>query len=139
MGDPLATPAEEVPGADLAEATFLLLDTRPEGYDGVSGSAALATHDNGTTVTLRMSGLIAGVDYISHLHAGTCAEAGGDHYKFDLDGPDMPPNEIHLAFTADAEGSGFMTAENAQVATGARSVVVHPVSDLDATLACAGF
>jgi hypothetical protein len=138
MGDPDATPAYEVEGADLTTGTFLLLDTRPEGYDDVVGEANLARHDGGTTVTIELIGLEADADYISHLHEGDCADNGGDHYKFDPKGSDMPPNEIHLAFVADAEGGGFMTAENHMVAEeDARSVVVHPVDLLDNKIACA--
>ena len=52
----------------------------------------------------------------------------------------MPPNEIHLAFTAAADGTGFMTAENDQtVGPDARSVVVHPIELLDNKVACAEF
>lgn len=140
MGDPMATPAEEVPGAELVTAPLVLLDTRPEGYDDTTGTVALARHEAGTTVTIRLEGLTPGVDYIAHVHEGSCADAGGPHFKFDPDGADVPPNEIHLAFSAAADGTGFMTAENDQTAgSTARSVVVHPVELLDNTLACFEF
>ena len=140
MGDANATAAYDVSDAELMSATFALLETRPPGYDTTAGEAWLARHDAGTTVTIRLSGLVADTRYIAHVHEGSCADLGGDHFKFDRDGSDMPPNEIHLAFNADADGSGFMTAENEAVAgETARSVVVHPVDLLDNKLACAEF
>jgi hypothetical protein len=138
MGDPDAIPAYEVEGAELTTGTFILLDTRPEGYDDVIGEANLARHDGGTTVTIELAGLVADVDYIAHVHEGDCADNGGNHYKFDPEGGDMPPNEIHLAFVADDGGAGFMTAEHGMVAgEDARSIVVHPVDLLDNKIACA--
>ena len=140
MGDAVATRADEVAGADLVSAQFGLLDTRPPGYDDVAGNAWLARHDMGTTVTLELTGLQPGISYIAHVHEGTCAEAGGDHFKFDPNGSEMPPNEIHLAFVGADDGRGFMTAENhAVVGENARSVVVHPIELLDNKLACAEF
>ncbi|MEM8902338.1 MAG: hypothetical protein AAGA17_01315 [Actinomycetota bacterium] len=140
MGDPEATPAEEVPGADLATGEFVLLDTRPSGYDDLSGTATIARHDGGTTVTVRLEGLPPGEQMISHVHAASCAEGGGDHYMFDLDGPEVPPNEIHLRFDAAEDGSGFMTAENEMVAgADAVSFVVHPLDLIDNKIACVDF
>jgi hypothetical protein len=138
MGDPDATPAYQVEGADLVTGTFILLETRPEGYDDLIGEAYIARYDDGTTVSVEIGGLLPDVEYISHLHEGSCEDNGGDHYKFDLDGSDMPPNEIHLAFVSSASGQGFMTAENHMVAgEEAQSVVVHPVDLLDNKIACA--
>jgi hypothetical protein len=140
MGDPDATPAGEVPGAEVVEGTFVLLDSRPDGYDDVTGTAQLARCDGGTTVTTEVFGLIPGEDYISHVHAEACADDGGPHYQFDPDGGDMPPNEIHLAFTADEDGRGYMTAENDMVAgDGAAAFVVHPVDLIDNKIACVDF
>ncbi|NND04661.1 MAG: superoxide dismutase family protein [Acidimicrobiia bacterium] len=140
MGDPTATRADEVEGAQVESADFALLATRPPGHDDVAGTAWLARHDMGTTVTLELVGLPTGVDYIAHVHEGSCEEAGGDHYMFDPNGSEMPPNEIHLAFTSDAAGNGFMTAENhGVVGDNAQSVVVHPADLLDNKLACAEF
>ena len=140
MGDAAATPASEVPGAEVVTGRFDLLDTRPQGYDAVTGTAALARHDDGTTVTIQLSGLKPGVVFISHVHEGTCAEYGGDHYRFDPDGSDLPPNEIHLAFRSTEGGNGFMTAENDGVVDErAVSVVLHPRDLLDNKIACAQF
>jgi hypothetical protein len=91
-------------------------------------------------VTVRLEGLKPGVAFISHVHDGPCAEYGGDHYRFDPAGSDAPPNEIHLAFEAAPDGSGFVTAKNDQkVDERAVSVVVHPRDLLDNKIACAEF
>lgn len=140
MGDPDATRAEDVADAAIETGTFELLDTRPAGYDATAGSAAIARYDAGTTVTVDLAGLEPETEFIAHLHEGTCDEAGGDHYKFDPDGSDVPPNEIHLRFISDADGVGFMTAENdATAGPEGRSVVVHPLDLLDNKIACAQF
>ncbi len=140
MGDVDATPASEVPGGDLVSGTFMLLDTRPSGYDDMTGTAEMARHDGGTTVTIEVSGLQPGVEYISHVHAEPCSNNGGPHYQFEVGGSELPPNEIHLLFTADEDGNGFMTAENDQtVDERAVAIVVHPVDLIDNKIACADF
>lgn len=137
MGDPTATRADQVDGADLASGEFVLLDTRPQGFDDVTGTAWIARHDGGTTVTIELAGLQPDTEYISHVHADTCAANGGAHYQFEVGGSELPPNEIHLAFTSDRDGRGFMTAENDRVA-GAEAValVVHPQDLIDNKIAC---
>jgi Cu/Zn superoxide dismutase len=140
MGDPDATPASEVAGGELESGTFALLDTRPSGYDDVTGTAEMARHDGGTTVTVELSGLQPGVEYISHVHAEPCSNNGGPHYQFEVGGSEVPPNEIHLLFTADEDGNGFMTAENTQtVDERAVAIVVHPLDLIDNKIACADF
>lgn len=140
MGDPDATPAAEIDGAELSTGSFGLLDTRPPGYDDVTGTAWLARHDGGTTVTIEVTGLEPGVEYISHVHAGPCSDNGGPHFQFEEGGSVMPPNEIHLQFTADRDGVGFMTAENGRtVDERAVAIVVHPIDLIDNKVACAEF
>jgi hypothetical protein len=140
MGDPGATPAAEVPGADVVTGSFGLLDTAPSGHEEVTGTAWLARHQGGTTVSISVEGLVPGTSYMSHVHEGACAEAGGEHYRFDPEGSELPPNEIHLAFTADGAGRATMTVENGMVASDdARSVVVHPADLMDNKVACADF
>lgn len=139
MGDPDATRAEEVDGADLLTGAFELLETRPQGYDDLSGVAAIARHEGGTTVTIELEGLEANVEYIAHVHVGPCS-TDSDHYMFDLEGSTMPPNEVHLAFTSGGSGSGFMTAENDQVVgDDGQSLIVHRADLLDNKIACAPF
>ncbi|MEM9039586.1 MAG: hypothetical protein AAGD33_06800 [Actinomycetota bacterium] len=141
MGDPDATPADEVEGAALASGEFALLDTRPEGYDDLAGAAAIARHAAGTTVTTEITGLLPNVEYISHVHELPCSdENGGDHFQFVEGDVEVPPNEIHLAFTSDNDGNGFMTAENDAVAgETAVSFVVHPREFIDNKIACVDF
>lgn len=141
MGDAGATPAAEVAGAALARGEFVLMDSRPQGYDAVVGTAVIARSPAGTTITTELTGLLPNVDYISHLHAQACADGNaGPHYQFEVGGATTPPNEIHLAFTSDADGNGFMTAQNAQIA-GADAVafVVHPTEFIDNKVACLDF
>ena len=138
MGDPTATSAAAIAGAQPVSGGFRALATAPAGFDDVSGSADLARHDGGTTVTIELKNLIPTKDYVAHVHAGTCFDSGGAHYQFDAGGSDMPPNEIHLAFTSAADGSGFMTVENHQVASdAATSVVVHERIDGAPKIVCA--
>ncbi len=140
MGDATATAAADVRNAELSSGVFELLESAPQGYENVAGNADLARHESGTTVTIELEGLPPNTEFISHLHSGSCSEAGGPHFMFDTTGPAMPPNEIHLAFASDASGRGFMTAENSRtVGTDARSIVVHPVRSTSAKIACAEF
>ncbi len=140
MNDPDATPADEVEG-DVTSGEFSVLDTAPPGSDGVGGTSWLAQNDDGTTVTLRMTGLEPGTEYMAHLHELACDEDnGGAHFAFDPDGEEVPPNEVHLAFTAGEDGSGEATVTNDQrVGDGARSVVIHPAESMDNRLACADY
>jgi len=141
MGDPNATPADEVEGAALARGEFILMDTRPAGYDDVAGTAVIARGVHGTTVTTELTGLLPNVDYISHVHAQACTDDNaGPHYQFEIGGSTMPPNEIHLAFTTDNDGNGFMTAENPAIAgVEAVAFVVHPAEFIDNKVACVDF
>lgn len=141
MGDPDATPADDVVGASLARGEYVLMDTRPQGYDDVAGTAVIARSPSGTTITTELTGLKPNVEYISHAHAQACDDDdAGPHYQFEVGGSEFPPNEIHLAFTSDNDGNGFMTAENAQIA-GADAVafVVHPMEFIDNKIACVDF
>jgi Cu/Zn superoxide dismutase len=139
--DPSATPADKLAGADLKQAAFKLLDTRPPGSDSAAGTAWLAQNDSGTTVTITMTGLKPGKAYVAHLHAQQCAkDNGGAHFQFDPAGPTTPPNEVHLAFTADPDGKATVTVHNdRKVGDAAKAIVVHPMDAMDNRLACADF
>ena len=140
MGDASATRADDVSGAALASGDVALLDTRPQGFDATTGTAWIARHTGGTTVTVELEGLVPETDFISHVHADACANNGGDHFQFEVGGPTVPPNEIHLAFTSDSDGNGFMTAENSQIAgLEAVAFVVHPSDLIDNKIACVDF
>ena len=136
VGDVNATPADAVEGADLMEAEFVLMETASADYDSTTGTAQMAVHDHGTTVTLRLSNLLPNTDYISHVREEPCSAGGGAHYRFDPEGDGMPPNEIHIGFTSDDDGTGFMTAENDnQVDESAHSVIVQTTAEV--SLLCA--
>lgn len=140
MGNADATPAGDVEGAAVASGEFALLDTRPAGYDDLAGTATIARHSAGTTVTTELTGLLPDTTYISHVHESPCSDNGGDHFQF-VDGTvEVPPNEIHLMFTSDSAGAGFMTVENSAVATDdAVAFVVHPLEFIDNKVACVDF
>lgn len=140
MNEPDATPADKVDG-DVRSGQFTVLDTAPPGSDEVAGDAYLAQDDAGTTVTIRMIGLEPGTEYVAHLHAQRCEDDdGGDHFRFDPDGEEVPPNEVHLGFTATEQGTGQATVTNdRQVGDDAPAVVVHPADAMDNRLACADF
>ena len=134
-----ATPAEEVADAEVADGEFETLETAPPSYGEVTGTAALARSDAGTTATIRLEGLPPDTEFMSHVHAQPCdTDQGGPHYQFEVGGSEMPPNEIHLPFTSDADGEGFMTAVNEQTAgPDAQAIVVHPLETPDNRVACA--
>lgn len=141
MSETDATRADELEGAELREGAYAVLDTAPPGSEDVTGRVWVAQNDEGTTVTTQLSGLEPGTDYLMHLHEQPCSQDdGGDHFRFDPEGSEEPPNEIHLAFTADAEGVGEATVTNdRRVEDAARSIVIHPADAMDNRLACADF
>ncbi|KUO16281.1 superoxide dismutase [Streptomyces dysideae] len=141
MGDPSATPADKIPGADVVKGAFRLLDTRPPGMDDVKGTAWLAQGPKGTTVTVSLTGLKPGEEYMSHLHASPCsADNGGEHFQFEKGGATTPPNEVHLMFTADKSGMGMTTVNNSRkTGKDAAAIVVHPQKAMDNRIACADF
>ncbi|WP_329051920.1 superoxide dismutase family protein [Streptomyces violaceus] len=141
MGDPSATPADRIPGAEVVKGTFALLDTRPPGMDDVKGAAWLAQGSKGTTVTVSLTGLKPGDAYMAHLHAQQCsADNGGEHFQFDKGGATTPPNEVHLMFKADKSGMGKTTVNNPRkTGQDALAVVVHPRKAMDNRIACADF
>lgn len=137
MGDPDATPADALEGAVLRQGAWHRLVTAPVAYADVTGTAQLAVHAQGTTVTLRLAHLPPHQPYMAHVHVDSCKVLGGDHFQFDPQEGDMPPNEIHLAFTSQADGTGFMTVANPhQAGEAARSIIVHQMAD-DLKLLCA--
>lgn len=126
-GDPDATPAHELPDADLVEGSFALLADAPDDAPEVTGSAWLARTADGTTLSVDLAGLEPGTEYTSHLHAEACEpDAGGDHFRFDPEGSDQPPNEIHLALPAGDDGAVATTISNPNPdSEGAASMVLH--------------
>ncbi len=123
--------------AKTVTGQFKLVPKAPSGFDDIAGTAKLVRSDGGTDVSIQLTGLKPDVDYKSHLHAGDCSQSdpGGPHFKFDDNGADTPPNEIHLPFTSDAEGNGSATARNDKTvpAGEGRSIVVHMAITDDAS------
>lgn len=112
-----------------ASGSFGLVPMSPEGFDEAAGTTTLTRSGSGTDVAIELHGLMPNRAYTSHLHAGSCdqPDPGGPHFAFDLNGPDMPPNEIHLLFTSDSDGNGTAEVHNDQVVPegDGRSIVVH--------------
>lgn len=112
----------------------------PQPYENVSGEAELTRADGGTTVAISLDGLVPDTKYTAHLHTGGCAggDPGGPHFKFDPSGSEDPPNEVHLMFTTNGDGSGKAEVKSdREVPPGlAGSVVVH--TDGDAMTASTG-
>lgn len=138
MGGSDVTPADEIDGGEVVRGEFTILDTAPEGST-LSGTALLARTEDSTTVTLRLDGLEPGQAYVSHVHTDPCSESdGGPHYKHDPQGSDMPPNEIHLAFTGPDDGTIEWSVSNPTRANDdANSVVVHEDVEDAPRIACA--
>lgn len=120
--------------ADQGKRTgkFELVKNAPPGFEQARGTAEIIRSEGGTEATLDVKGLNPNTEFVSHLHVGSCdqPDPGGPHFKFDLRGSDMPPNEIHLPFTSDAEGKGSAKATNDQRAPDdeVKSVVIHRAS-----------
>ncbi|HEX3240318.1 MAG TPA: hypothetical protein VHR18_09305 [Solirubrobacterales bacterium] len=114
---------------DTVAGTFELLPEAPAGYENLSGEAELTRVDGETTTAISLDGLEPDTEYMAHLHTGGCtgSDPGGPHFKFDAAGSDEPPNEIHLSFTSNGDGSGDAEASSDQeVPAGeAGSVVLH--------------
>lgn len=133
--DAPATPATDIADAQLIQGTFSVL---PGAVAQATGTAWIARHANGTTVTVELSQLAPLTDFISHVHVAACGESGGEHYQFEAGGDHHPPNEIHLAFSSDADGEAMMTATNDAVARDdAVSIVVHVATDGAPKMLCA--
>jgi hypothetical protein len=118
---------------------FKPLSGAPAAYSGLAGSAELGRADGGTTASIRLSGLVGETPYMAHLHTEGCnqPEPGGPHFKFDPQGGDEPPNELHLGFVADAKGEGSArTASDREVPLGeAGSIVLHTAGESNAMVA----
>lgn len=126
---------EAAEGETALTGDFEMVEGAPEDTDPLSGTAELVVSDEGTTAEIQLQGLGPDTEYIAHVHEGGCdqPDPGGPHFKFDLNGSDMPPNEIHLPFSSDAEGGGSATATNEQAVPepDGRSIVVHLAGEDD--------
>ncbi len=120
-------------GEDVVTGTFEPLAGVPQPYENVSGEAELTRASGKTTTAISLDGLVPDTEYMAHLHTGGCGgdDPGGPHFKFDPAGGDEPPNEIHLMFTSNGDGSGKaeVTADQEVPEGEAGSVVVHTAGD----------
>lgn len=98
------------------EGDFTVLEDAPSGFEEMSGTAEMTRSDDGTEATISFQGLRPDTEYVAHVHGGICdqPDPGGPHFKFDINGPEEPPNEIHFSFTSDADGAGSAEARNDQ-------------------------
>lgn len=108
--------------------TFANVPKPPEGSPEVTGIAEMVVSGSETKVAIKADGLDSKAVYVAHVHDDACAadDPGGAHFKFDADGGDKPPNEIHIATIKikDKQGTGETSVKDK--ATGdARSVVIH--------------
>lgn len=116
--------------ATAAPGVFALVAGAPAGFTDLAGTATLADgSQGGSDVSITLSGLRPNVRYLAHVHEGTCdqPDPGGPHLKFDPDGADTPPNEIHLRFASNATRHASAQVHSARrVPDGAAgSIVVH--------------
>ncbi len=114
-------------GRQVRGGSFQPLRGAPAAYQDLTGAARLITTPEGAMASLELVGLEPGTAYEAHVHAESCdRNKGGPHFKFDPDGSDLPPNEIHFDFRAESDGSGRQVARTRMTDTaGARSIVVH--------------
>jgi Cu-Zn family superoxide dismutase len=128
--------------SDVVNGQFELVPGAPAGYESLAGEASLKRTDGSTMASLQVTGLEPKTAYVAHLHTQKCdqADPGGPHFKFDPGGSDEPPNEIHLEFSSDADGSGSAKASSGrEVPIGAAgSIVLHEAGDDHLTAAAGG-
>ena len=121
----------------------------------IRGTAKLVRSANQTWLVVRVTGLVPGQVYSSHLHEGTCGDPTSAHYKNDPTGPEGPPNELWPTTDQTDPTFGLLAKSNG-VARGfgkvdwvarptARAVWIHqpedpaapPGSHVHARIACA--
>lgn len=121
-------------GARVFGGAFANVKNAPPDSGAVVGTAEMIVADGRTRVTLLVTGLDNKALYVGHVHNDVCSavDPGGAHFKFDPNGGDQPPNEIHLniQFEVNRQGDklGAITSDvTADRAAGpdAKSVVIH--------------
>lgn len=133
VGPPVGLTAQS-PGAKVFGGGFTNVKDAPKDAGAVLGTAEMIVAEGKTRVTILATGLDNRVLYIGHVHADACsaADPGGGHYKFDPNGGDQPPNEIHLPiqFEVNRQGEkqGGVTSDvtvDREAGADAKSVVIH--------------
>jgi len=148
--------AATVPGSPAEASTSVgRFETLPAGTAlglEIGGLARVHRSSEGTTGRVVVRGLEPGLVYAAHMHNQPCsANAGGAHYRDDMNGVGAPPNE--LWFSSSDDPTAGITARRSGVARGsgavdwvarpeAQSVVIHNVVPATGTsggpkLACA--
>lgn len=129
----------------LKKGTFAPLD----GYEGVTtitGVVNVICDQSKTIAIVDVEGLDSindPLEYPTHLHADSCANNGGGHYKIDLlvEGA-VASNEIWpIVMNNNEDGSGSGKAESDDPTAcdidGAMSIVIHDPSNGNAKMLCA--
>lgn len=129
--DPLTS---QTKGAKVFGGSFADVKNPPPNSGAVVGTAEMIVAKGKTRVTLLVTGLDQKALYVAHVHNDVCSadDPGGAHFKFDPNGGDMPPNEIHLPiqFEVNRKGDklGAITSDvtaGGEAGPGAKSVVIH--------------
>lgn len=112
---------------DTVERTFAPVADATAGSDTAAGTVTLTRTDDATEASIELTGLTPDAEYAAHVHNQPCdTDSGGKHYQFQPGGEEVPPNEIHFALTADAEGAGSAEVKaNRKAGPEAVSIVVH--------------
>jgi hypothetical protein len=121
------------PGARLFGGPFSNVKDVPPDTGAVVGTAEMVIAQGKTRVTILATGLDNKAQYVGHVHKEACAtDDGGTHFKFDPNGGDAPPNEIHLPiqFEVDRQGNSksAITSDvtvDREAGADAKSVVIH--------------
>ncbi|MGQ0845372.1 MAG: hypothetical protein ACT4QF_14690 [Sporichthyaceae bacterium] len=122
------------PGARIFGGSFANVKDAPEGVGEVAGTAEMILAEGKTRVSVLATGLDNRGVYIGHVHNDVCsaADPGGAHFKFDPNGGDQPPNEIHLPIqfelTRQGEKKSGITSDvtvDREAGAEAKSVVIH--------------
>ncbi len=118
---------------------FANVPKAPDGSPEITGVANMTIAEGKTRVEVLVGGLDSKASYVAHVHNDVCsaADPGGAHYKFDADGGDQPPNEIHLSFADEparagstappvsTKGGEAEVTVDREVGPEAKSVVIH--------------
>ncbi len=121
-------------GTRAFEGGFSNVKNPPQGTGAVVGTAEMIVGLGKTRVTILATGLDNKSLYVAHVHNGVCSatDPGGLHFKFDPNGGDQPPNEIHLGIQFEVDRKGTKkTAITSDVTVDreagaeAKSVIIH--------------
>lgn len=147
--DATSMPTADAPTADAETSATLTGKFTPLDDNSdrdITGEATLTRSVDGTTLSVRISGLEPNTTHPAHLHEGSCADRG-PHYQHDPEGVEEPPNELWpssdpadptagLQAEADGDATGEGTADW-EVRDEPVSVFVHSAGGEHVKIACA--